>query len=286
MLDMTPHYFRIKSGEDTTVTVTNTRSTVPAVFSGEHYAYIVGRTPTEVAPLDNITRAEIATVFYRMLNDQARADHYVAQSMFPDVDRNAWYGTAVTTLAHMGIVQGDQNGSFNPDAFITRAEFAAIAARFDENGNATGVTFADIYGHWAQREIAIVARNGWVLGYEDGTFRPDQLVTRAEAMAMVNRVLQRIPQSGADLLPGMKIWSDNQDPNAWYYLTIQEATNSHGHDRRTSGYEYWTELREAPDWSWLERQWVPDRKDEGDRDVPPEGDRDMPEALPEEIPAQ
>jgi len=222
MLDMTPHHFTIRSGEDTTVEVTNSRCAVPSVFSGDHEAYVVGRTDTEVAPLANITRAEIAV----------------------------------------------------------------IASRFDEIGNATGVTFSDIYGHWAQHEIAIVARNGWVLGYEDGTFRPDQLVTRAEAMAMVNRVLQRIPQSGADLLPGMKIWSDNQDPNAWYYLTIQEATNSHGHDRRTSGYEYWTELREAPDWSWLERQWVPDRKDEGDRDVPPEGDRDMPEALPEEIPAQ
>ena len=151
------------------------------------------------------------------------------------------------------IINGYPDGDFHPNANITRAEFAAIAARFDSNANTTGVSFTDIYGHWAQKEINIAANNGWILGYENGEFRPNQNIIRAEAMAMVNRVLQRIPESKEDLLDAMVKWSDNMDTTKWYYLTVQEATNSHDYGRKNNGYEYWTKITEVPDWAALER---------------------------------
>ena len=146
------------------------------------------------------------------------------------------------------------HGTFNPNGFITRAEFAAIAARFDESGNTAQASFKDIYDHWANKEINTAAGNGWVLGYEDGVFKPDDFVTRAEAVTMVNRVLQRIPQSTADLLSDMTRWPDNQDTSEWYYMAIQEATNSHNYIRKNNGYEKWVALCEGRDWNTLENE--------------------------------
>ena len=153
----------------------------------------------------------------------------------------------------MGVVQGYPDGTFRPKETITRAEFASIAARFEANGNTTGASFTDIYGHWAFKEISVAANNGWVLGYENGSFQPDRKIPRAEAVTMVNRVLQRIPESTADLLPIMIQWPDNQDTAKWYYLAIQEASNSHDYQRKDSGYEYWTELRPPRDWTAFEK---------------------------------
>ena len=165
------------------------------------------------------------------------------------MDVNAWYNTAVSTMANMGIVGGYPDGSFGPDNSITRAEFAAIAARFEQYGNTTDASFTDIYGHWAMKEISIAANNGWVLGYEDGTFRPDQKITRAEAITTVNRVLQRVPENTSDLLDDMIKWQDNMDTSKWYYIMIQEATNSHSYERKPNGYKHWSELRPVRDWT-------------------------------------
>ena len=152
----------------------------------------------------------------------------------------------------MGIIAGYPDGTFRPHAPITRAEFAAIATRFDNNGDKTPVNFNDIIGHWAEDEITVAANHGWVSGYGDGTFRPESRITRAETMSLVNRVLKRIPETPADLLPDMITWTDNTDTNSWYYLPVQEATNSHYYEfKEDSKYEKWTELRETRDWSKL-----------------------------------
>jgi len=253
VLDSTKHRFTVVDGQTAAITVTNKHSSVPAVFSGDHYAYIVGYSDGTVRPEAYITRAEVATIFFRLLDEQTRDQYYTKENSFSDVERGMWFNTAVSTMASMGIISGYPDGTFHPNANITRAEFAAIAARFDSNGNTTGVSFLDIYDHWAKKEINIAANNGWILGYEDGTFKPNQRITRAEAMAMVNRVLQRIPENKEDLLNSMVKWSDNADTRKWYYLTVQEATNSHDYGRKHNGYEYWIAIREVPDWTKLER---------------------------------
>lgn len=253
VLDSTKHSFTVSAGQTAAITVTNKHSEVPSAFSGDHYAYIVGYSDGKVHPEANITRAEVATIFFRLLDNETRERYLTKENTFSDVENGMWFNTAVSTMAAMGIINGYPDGDFHPNANITRAEFAAIAARFDSNANTTGVSFTDIYGHWAQKEINIAANNGWILGYENGEFRPNQNITRAEAMAMVNRVLQRIPESKEDLLDAMVKWPDNMDTTKWYYLTVQEATNSHDYGRKNNGYEYWTTIKEVPDWAALER---------------------------------
>ena len=252
VIDTTEHVFTVSAGYTERITITNTRSSVPVVFSGDHYAYIIGYNDGLVHPEANITRAEVATIFFRLLDDATREQYLTKENSFADVEQGMWFNTAVSTMAAMGIVNGYPDGNFYPNEFITRAEFAAIAARFDTNGNTTGASFDDIYGHWAQKEINVAYNNGWILGYEDGTFKPDQYITRAEAMALVNRVLQRVPEHKDDLLDDMVTWPDNMDTTKWYYLAVQEATNSHDYCRKTNGYEYWTALREVRDWAALE----------------------------------
>jgi len=234
------------------VVVENEKTPVPEQFTEDHYAYIVGRGDGLVHPEANITRAEVATIFFRLLNEKTRNQYMTKENSFSDVNEGDWFNTAVSTMAAMGILNGRPGGIFDPNAYITRAEFTAIAARFDLFGTAADGSFRDIYGHWAQKEINVAVNNGWVLGYEDGTFRPDDVITRAEAITMINRVLQRIPGGVEDLLPGMTVWADNMDTSKWYYLMIQEATNSHSYIRDTSGYEYWTGLIPTPDWAELE----------------------------------
>ena len=251
-VDSTHHEFTVAAGNTASVTVTNTRTTIPSVFTGDHYAYIIGYEDGMVHPEKNISRAEVATIFFRLLDDDVRTESITKENPFSDVNVGNWFNTAVSTMYNLGILNGYEDGTFRPNAPITRAEFAAIAARFDLDGDASNTAFKDIYEHWGRREINIAANNGWVLGYEDGTFKPNELVTRAEAMAMVNRVLQRIPQTSADLLPDMIKWPDNQNTTKWYYMVIQEATNSHYYIRKDSGYEKWSAMREGRDWDAIE----------------------------------
>lgn len=220
----------------------------------DHFAYIVGYGNGEVRPQNSITRAEVAAIFFRLLEDDVRDANYTRQNKFTDVSNDAWYCSAVSTLSAMGIISGYPDATFRPNASITRAEFAAIATRFDVNGDKTPASFNDIAGHWAKDEIAVAANNGWVNGYEDGSFRPQNKITRAETMSLVNRVLNRKPETAEDLLENMTKWTDNADTNAWYYLAVQEATNSHYYEyKENSQYEKWTELRETRDWSELDK---------------------------------
>ena len=227
---------------------------VPTGLNGDdHYAYIVGYPDKTVRPQNGITRAEVATIFFRLLTDETRNANSTKTNSYSDVAAGAWYNHAVSTLSAMGIVKGDSHGKFNPNAPITRAEFAAIAARFDDKANTTAVDFSDIASHWAKNEISAAANNGWINGYTDGTFRPNNKITRAEAMTLVNRVLKRLPETAEDLHNDMIKWSDNSDTSAWYYLAVQEATNSHYYDLKGNKHEKWSKLRETRDWTELEK---------------------------------
>ena len=227
---------------------------VPTGLNGDdHYAYIVGYPDSTVRPQNGITRAEVATIFFRLLTDETRNANSTKSNSYSDVAAGAWYNHAVSTLSAMGIVKGDSHGKFNPNAPITRAEFAAIAARFDDKANTTAVDFSDIASHWAKNEISAAANNGWINGYTDGTFRPNNKITRAEAMTLVNRVLKRLPETAEDLHNDMIKWSDNSDTSAWYYLAVQEATNSHYYDLKENKHEKWSKLRETRDWTELEK---------------------------------
>ena len=220
----------------------------------DHFAYIVGYGNGEVRPQNNITRAEVATIFFRLLTDDVRDENLTKTNRYSDVAATSWYNTAVSTLSSMGIITGYPDGTFRPNAAITRAEFAAIAARFDNNGDKAAAKFSDIANHWAKDEISIAYNNGWITGYPNGTFGPQRDITRAETMTLVNRVLNRQPETEDDLLPNMTVWTDNANPKAWYYLAVQEATNSHYYEFKTnSQYEKWTELRETRDWKALEQ---------------------------------
>ena len=220
----------------------------------DHFAYIVGYGNGEVRPQNNITRAEVATIFFRLLTDDVRDENLTKTNRYSDVAATSWYNTVVSTLSSMGIITGYPDGTFHPNAAITRAEFAAIAARFDNDGDKTAAKFSDIATHWAKDEISIAYNNGWITGYPDGTFGPQRDITRAETMTLVNRVLNRQPETEDDLLPNMTVWTDNANPKAWYYLAVQEATNSHYYKFKTnSKYEKWTELRETRDWTQLEK---------------------------------
>ena len=215
----------------------------------DHFAYIVGYGNGEVRPQNNITRAEVATIFFRLLTDDVRDENLTKTNRYSDVAATSWYNTAVSTLSSMGIITGYPDGTFRPNAAITRAEFAAIAARFDNDGDKTAAKFSDIATHWAKDEISIAYNNGWITGYPDGTFDPQRDITRAETITLVNRILNRQPETEDDLLPNMTVWTDNANPKAWYYLAVQEATNSHYYEFKTnSQYEKWTELRETRDW--------------------------------------
>ena len=227
---------------------------VPTGLNGnDHYAYIVGYPDKTVRPQNGITRAEVATIFFRLLTDETRNANSTKSNSYSDVAAGAWYNHAVSTLSAMGIVKGDSDGKFNPNAPITRAEFAAIAARFDDKANSTTADFSDIASHWAKNEISAASNNGWINGYPDGTFRPDNKITRAEAMTLVNRVLKRLPETEEDLHDDMIKWSDNSDVSQWFYLAVQEATNSHYYQTKENQFEKWTELRETRDWTELEK---------------------------------
>ena len=241
----------------------------PWLNTVDHYAYIVGYPedyvtgqPTEdesrwpVKPQANITRAEVATIFFRLLTDEARDQFWMTTNNFPDVAPDAWYNNAISTMVNAGIIQGYEDGTFRPNNNITRAEFAAIASRFMSSGyDAEKDLFTDIANHWARENINDAAMAEWINGYPDGTFLPDQAITRAEAVTLVNNVLQRKPHAD-HMLDTMIKWPDNPE-GAWYYEAIQEATNSHDYDLfEDAEYETWTALQENRDWAALEKDWM------------------------------
>ena len=235
----------VKMNRNKTVYAGWQESTVPPDLNGDdHDAYVFGYEDGSVRPMRNVTRAEVASIFFRLLKDEVRDDNLTTTSAFTDVSADDWYGTSVATMAKMGIVKGRTENTFDPNAPITRAEFAAIAARFDESDIDVTKTFDDIDGHWAKDAIERAASLGWIAGYEDGSFRPDNRITRAESVAMINRVLQRLPETEDDLLEGMTEWPDNQ-PGSWYYLAMQEATNGHEYEMKEDGvHEHWTALKD------------------------------------------
>ena len=240
-------------GRKPTVTIPDD---VPTGLNGDdHFAYIVGYPDGNVKPGGNITRAEVATIFFRLLTEDVRTANSTQSNSLSDVSRGQWFNHAISTLSSMGIVKGNPDGTFDPDAPITRAEFAAIAARFDDKNTNTTSNFSDIASHWAKDEIGVAANKGWINGYPDSTFRPDQYITRAEAMTLVNRVLNRLPEKSEDLLDDMIKWPDNADASVWYYLAVQEATNSHEYSDKSDAdkYEKWTKIRDARDWTELEK---------------------------------
>jgi uncharacterized repeat protein (TIGR02543 family) len=228
---------------DTTVYAKWSATAVPPDFETDHVAYVIGYEDGTARPEANITRAEVATIFYRLLKKEMREANRTGANGFGDVDGGAWYNEAVSTLAKMGILKGYEDSTFRPNRTITRAEFAAVAARFESRAYDGPNMFADAEGHWAEELINRAAAKGWILGYEDGTFRPERSITRAEAMALINRVLHRLPEGAEDLLEGMRVFADNMDESKWYYAAVQEAANSHDYELKPNGInERWISL--------------------------------------------
>ena len=246
-------------GEDVTKNyaikyVNGTLTMLEVLNKEDHFNYIIGTPEGLSLPTANVTRAEVATIFFRLMTDDARAKFDSLDNNFSDVAKGKWYNRAISTLANAGIIKGDPAGTYRPDDPITRAEMAAIIARFGDFKEG-GKTFNDISGHWAQKYIELAASNGWINGNPDGTFKPNNNITRAETVAMINRVLDRQTKDVSDLLPvsQMTNWSDNMDTAKWYYRDMQEATNNHKAERvGNSIYEKWTE--KLPDIDWASYQ--------------------------------
>lgn len=243
---------------------------LPELEKGDHFAYIIGRDDGMVHPEAEITRAEVATIFFRLLTDESRDKFWSQSNSYGDVASDAWYNNAVSTLSNASIIYGKPGNLFDPNAPITRAEFAAIAVRFFGGEYSGEDQFSDISGHWANSEINRAYINDLVKGYTDGTFRPNNNIVRSEAMTIVNRVLNRAPHKD-HLLEDMIVWPDNADTAKWYYADVQEATNSHNFEPEVDDdknvYEVWTELRPVRDWAALERSWSDNNSSESPGDV-------------------
>lgn len=225
------------------------KKNTPKLNTADHFAYVQGYPNGTVKPAGNITRAETAAILFRLMDDASRKTYYSTKSGFRDVASGSWYNTYVATLNNAGVITDSSNGYFRPNEAITRAELAAMLAKFSETTGAANY-FNDVSAkYWAANAIAICAKLGWITGYPDGTFRPDKNVTRAELMAMINRATGRAPKSADAFLPGMKTWIDNT-ADKWYYLDVQEATNSHSYT--VKGSETWTALTSDPNWSLYE----------------------------------
>lgn len=227
-----------------------TLAPIPEMLNGEdHYAYLLGYEDGTVRPNGSISRAEVATVLFRLLKDDVRTQNLTKDNAYSDVSDTAWYAAAVSTLSKMGVISGYPDGTFRPNAPITRAEFAAMIARFDETAKSADTPFTDISGHWAENAIGKAYGNGWVAGSSKTVFCPESNLTRAETATLLNRVLHRLPEKESDLLANQIVWPDNPE-TFWGYLAIQEATNSHEYERKADGvYETQTAKRENRDWS-------------------------------------
>ena len=259
VLDNTEHKIKAEDFSDSLSTavkyadtVRNYRGTTPDLLNdSDHFAYVIGYMDGNVRPYGLISRAETTTIFFRLLKDSVRDGNLLTSNTYTDVADDYWANTAISTMTGLGIVQGRSTTTFDPKAPITRAQFAAICARFDTGKSNGEQTFSDIQGHWAEKYIERAAELGWIKGFEDGTFRPDTYITRAQAMTMINRVLNRIPEDESDLLPGMNVWPDC-NPGDWFYLAVQEATNSHDFKHKAGNYETWTGMNKDPDWTRYE----------------------------------
>ena len=226
----------------------------PPLEREKHDAYIVGYPNGNVGPLDPITRMEVATIFYRLLQDDAREQVWCTTYPYPDVEANSWYSNQVATMTNAGILAGFPDGTFGPQKQITRGEFATIAALFFHAPEVTDDAFSDISDSWAREYINRAAALGLVSGFPDGTFRPEQTITRAEVMEILNNVLFRTPDKD-HFLDDMVKWPDNSNPNAWYYEPVQEATNSHDYERvDNTSPETWTKITQQRDWDALEAE--------------------------------
>lgn len=240
-------YYVRKTGNGGTYDSPNkTKKTSPALTlnTADHFAFINGYPDGSVQPEGNVTRAETAAILYRIMGDDCQSYYKTTSCSYSDVARGDWFNTYVATLENAGVIVDTRtNGKFRPNDAITRAELASMIAQFAGLDSASAASFNDVGTiYWAAKEIAIAAKMGWINGYPDGSFRPDATITRAEMMAMINRALDRTPKSVSDLLSGMKTWSDNANVNAWYYLDVQEATNSHTYTKSGS-HETWKKLR-------------------------------------------
>jgi hypothetical protein len=223
--------------------------TTPELNRDDHDAYIIGYPDGLVHPERNITREEAATIFFRLLTEGSRDTYRSFENPYPDVNADRWSNEAISTLMRADILTGYPDGSFQPSAFMTRAEFTALAARFDGGAGTGENLFSDIVGHWAQSEINRARTLGWAEGYEDGSFRPDNDITRAEVVTLINRALRRHVESAADLHPDMRVWPDNLEAS-WYYYDVQEASNSHAYHRKDDGLsEVWEAILENPRWN-------------------------------------
>ena len=227
----------------------------PTLNTDDHYAYVMGYPDGTVRPMGNITRAEVATIFFRLLTDDSRGQFWATTNAYSDVKSGDWFNNAVSTLSNAGIISGYPDGTFRPNAPITRAEMAKVVALFAKLDKSEDL-FNDIAGHWAEAYIRLAAGNGWIAGYPDGSFKPQQNITRAETMTMINRVLDRVPSVESHLLPYnvMLTFPDCQS-GQWYYIAVQEATNSHTYERAVTekhGDEQWIALRENRDWTEFE----------------------------------
>ena len=259
VLDSTEHKITAKDFSDSRSTavkyadtVRNYRGTTPDLLNdSDHFAYVIGYMDGNVRPYGLISRAETTTIFFRLLKDSVRDGNLLTSNTYTDVPDDYWANTAISTMTGLGIVQGRSTTTFDPKAPITRAQFAAICARFDTGKSSGTQSFTDIKGHWAEKYIERAAELGWIKGFEDGTFRPDTYITRAQAMTMINRVLNRIPEEESDLLTGMNVWPDC-NPGDWFYLAVQEATNSHAFKHKAGNYETWIGMSQNPDWTRYE----------------------------------
>ena len=223
----------------------------PAEILNHTYEYIVGHNDGNVYPNGLISRAETATVFFRLLKDEVRDGDLLTSNTYSDVPDDYWANTAISTMTGLCIVQGCSTDTFDPNAPTTRAQFAAIYARFHIGKSSDTQAFSDIDGHLAEQYIARATELGWIKGFEDGTFRPDSYITRAEAITMINRVLNRIPEENGDLLSSMNVWPDC-NPGDWFYLAVQEATNSHDYKHKAGNYETWIGMNKDPNWTRYE----------------------------------
>ena len=255
----------------------------PSLNTKDHYGYIIGypvdyytgqpttdQTKKPVRPEGKITRAEVATIYFRMLTDESRTKFWSQSNSYSDVKAGDWFNNAVSTLSNAGIIAGYEDGSFRPNGYITRAEFATIAARFfDVTYNGKDL-FPDISGHWAKDYINQAANKGFVNGYEDGTFKPDRNITRAEAVTLVNRTLDRHPDK-SHFTKDMLVWPDNMDQTKWYYADMQEATNSHTYQMKENSdktkYENWTKTLPIRNWEALEKAWSNANSSQGNGNV-------------------
>ena len=230
-----------------------TENSVPAILNGDdHFAYIQGYNDGTVRPNTPVTRAQVATILFRLLDEDVRDKYLTETNTFTDVAADYWANTAISTMANLGVFKGRTADRFDPNAPITRGEFAAVCARFDDSSVQSSNAFSDIDGYWAKQEILRAAALGWVQGYQDGTFRPTASITRAQVVTMINRVLCRQPETASDLLRGMTTFTDCAEGD-WCYLAIQEAANSHDYVGKSGSiYESWTDLNKSADWSKYE----------------------------------